>query len=86
MDAASYGGCNMLVEQKNVAQRPAWNAGRLIEPKPSLNHRHIWAIRTRLQHDHRVRDLTMVNWRSTASCGAAISFAFGSAMSSSVER
>lgn len=42
----------------NVQQRPAWNTGRLIGPKKTpLKPRHIWTIRTRLQHDHRVRDL-----------------------------
>lgn len=45
----------------NVTQRPAWNTGRLIGPKPPLKPRHIWAIQTRLQHDHRVRDLAMFN-------------------------
>lgn len=38
----------MPVEQQNVTQRPAWNTGRLIGPKPPLKPRHIWAIRTRL--------------------------------------
>lgn len=49
----------MPIEQHKVAQRPAWNTGRLIGPKPPLKPCHIWAIRTRLQHDHRVRDLAM---------------------------
>lgn len=31
-------------------QSPAWNTGRIIGPKPPLKPRHIWAIRTRLQH------------------------------------
>jgi integrase len=47
----------MSVEQQKIVQRPAWNTGRLIGPKPPLKPRHIWAIRTGLQHDHRVRDL-----------------------------
>lgn len=51
----------MLIEQQKVTQRPAWNMGRLIGPKPPLKPRHIWAIRTRLQHDHRIRDLAMFN-------------------------
>jgi hypothetical protein len=33
----------------------------MIGPKPPLKPRHIWAIRTRLQHDGRVRDLAMFN-------------------------
>jgi hypothetical protein len=48
-------------EHQQGCQRPAWNTGRLIGPKPPLKPRHIWAIRTRLQHDRRVRDLAMFN-------------------------
>lgn len=51
----------MLIEHQNVAQRPAWNTGRLIGPKPPLKPRHIWAIRTRPQHDHGMRDLALFN-------------------------
>ena len=36
-----------------------WNHGRIIGPKPPLKPKHIWAIRTRLQHEGRVRDLAM---------------------------
>jgi integrase len=61
MDAASYGGSIMSVEQHKIVRRPAWNTGRLIGPKPPLKPRHIWAIRTRLQHNDRVRDLAMFN-------------------------
>ena len=41
--------------------RVPWNHGRMIGPKPPLKPKHIWAIRTRLQHEHRVRDLAMFN-------------------------
>jgi len=51
----------MLVETRPLHQRPAWNTGRIIGPKPPPKPRHIWAIRTRLQHDRRVRDLAMFN-------------------------
>jgi hypothetical protein len=51
----------MLAEAQQTHQRLAWNTGRIIGPKPSLKPRHIWAIRTRLQHEHRVRDLAMFN-------------------------
>lgn len=51
----------MPIEHQQRDERPAWNAGRLIGPKPPLKPRHIWAIRTRLQHDQRVRDLAMFN-------------------------
>jgi hypothetical protein len=38
-----------------------WNHGRTIGPKPPLKPNHIWAIRTRLQHEGRIRDLAMFN-------------------------
>ena len=41
--------------------RVPWNRGRIIGPKPPLKPKHIWAIRTRLQHDGHVRDLAMFN-------------------------
>ena len=41
--------------------RGSWNQGRIIGPKPPLKPTHIWAIRTRLQHEGRVRDLAMFN-------------------------
>jgi integrase len=42
-------------------QNQAWNLGRIIGPKPPLKPKHIWAIRTRLQHEGRIRDLAMFN-------------------------
>lgn len=41
--------------------RQPWNLGRLIGPKPPLKPKHIWAIRTRLQHEGRIRDLALFN-------------------------
>ena len=41
--------------------RSPWNQGRIIGPKPPLRPKHIWAIRTWLQHEGRVRDLAMFN-------------------------
>ncbi len=41
-------------------QRP-WNRGKLIGPKPPLQPRHVWAIRTRLQLAGRTRDLALFN-------------------------
>ncbi len=43
------------------APRIPWNLGRIIGPKPPLKPKHIWAIRTRLQHEGQVRDLAMFN-------------------------
>ncbi|MBW4657015.1 MAG: tyrosine-type recombinase/integrase [Kaiparowitsia implicata GSE-PSE-MK54-09C] len=51
----------MDIPAQDQIQHKAWNFGRLIGPKPPLKPRHIWAIRTRLQHDGRVRDLAMFN-------------------------
>lgn len=41
--------------------REPWNHGRIVGPKPPLKPKHIWGIRTRLQHEERVRDLAMFN-------------------------
>lgn len=43
------------------ANQIPWNHGRIIGPKPPLKPKHIWAIRTRLQHEGRARDLAMFN-------------------------
>jgi integrase len=51
----------MDIQAQDQVQRQAWNFGRIIGPKPPLKPRHIWAIRTRLQHDGRTRDLAMFN-------------------------
>ena len=40
---------------------PAWNQGKLIGPKPPLQPKHVWAIRTRLQLAKRQRDLALFN-------------------------
>ncbi len=42
-------------------QRQPWNKGKLIGPKPPLQARHVWAIRTRLQLAGRTRDLALFN-------------------------
>ena len=39
-----------------AAKRVPWNKGKLIGPRPPLRQKHVWAIRTRLQIEHRVRD------------------------------
>jgi integrase len=38
-----------------------WNKGKLIGPKPPLQPKHVWAIRTRLQLAGRTRDLALFN-------------------------
>ncbi len=42
-------------------QRRPWNKGRFTGPKPPLQPRHVWAIRTRLQLAGRTRDLALFN-------------------------
>jgi len=46
--------------KSNSIHRP-WNKGKLLGQKPPLQPKHVWAIRTRLQLDHRVRDLALFN-------------------------
>jgi integrase len=43
-----------------ISRRP-WNKGKLIGPKPPLQPKHVWAIRTRLQLAGRTRDLALFN-------------------------
>jgi integrase len=40
-----------------VPKRVPWNKGKLIGPRRPLRQRHVWAIRTRLQIEQRVRGL-----------------------------
>ena len=44
-----------------TAQHRPWNKGKLIGPKPPLQPKHVWAIRTRLQLARRTRDLALFN-------------------------
>jgi integrase len=38
-----------------------WNKGKLTGAKPPLRPKHVWAIRTKLQVERRLRDLAMFN-------------------------
>ena len=38
-----------------------WNKGKLLDQKPPLRLKEIWAIRIRLQLDHRARELALFN-------------------------
>src|SRR6187401_3839963 len=42
-------------------RRTPWNKGKLTGAKPPLRPKHVWAIRTKLQIEGRVRDLAMFN-------------------------
>jgi integrase len=44
-----------------TAQHHPWNKGKLTGQKPPLQPKHVWAIRTRLQLDRRIRDLALFN-------------------------
>jgi hypothetical protein len=44
-----------------TAPRGPWNKGKLIGPKPPLQRKHAWAIRTRLQRADCTRDLALFN-------------------------
>ena len=50
-----------LPETKPNASRCPWNRGKLIGQKLPLKPKHVWAIRTRLQLNDRMRDLAMFN-------------------------
>ena len=43
------------------ASRIPWNKGKLVGPKPPLQPKHVWAIRTHLQARRKVRDLALFN-------------------------
>ena len=49
------------MSEAQTPERASWNLGRIVGPKPPLKPKHIWAIRTRMQHDGQVRDLAMFN-------------------------
>jgi len=54
----------MKRDENSVQSQPKripWNKGKLIGPKPPLRSKHVWAIRTRLQVEGRIRDLAMFN-------------------------
>src|SRR5262249_25374449 len=42
-------------------KRAPWNKGKLIGPRPPLQQKHVWPIRTRLQIDQELRDLALFN-------------------------
>jgi integrase len=44
-----------------LPHRVPWNKGKLTGAKPPLRPKHVWAIRTKLQIDHRLRDLALFN-------------------------
>ena len=51
----------MDASTKTTGRVTPWNKGKLLGQKPPLNLNEIWAIRIRLQLDHRTRELALFN-------------------------
>jgi hypothetical protein len=51
----------MDTSTKTIARTAPWNKGKLLGQHSPLTLREIWAIRIRLQLDHRVRELALFN-------------------------
>ena len=51
----------MQLFKKVTTQHVPWNKGKLIGQKPPLQLKHVWAIRTSLQLDGRIRDVALFN-------------------------
>src|SRR5947209_20501263 len=51
----------MDTETKSGGRAIPWNKGKLLGQKPPLKLKEIWAIRIRLQLDHRTRELALFN-------------------------
>lgn len=44
-----------------VSKHVPWNKGKIVGAKPPLRPKHVWSIRTKLQVEGRMRDLTLFN-------------------------
>jgi len=51
----------MTLESSATAKARAWNSGKIVGPKPPLEAKHVWAIRTHLQIAGKTRDLALFN-------------------------
>lgn len=51
----------MCISYEYRANHQSWNKGKLVGQKPPLQPKHVWAIRTKLQLDGRLRDLALFN-------------------------
>ena len=51
----------MFIFAKKTVQKAPWNKGKLTGQKPPLLPKHVWAIRTKLHIDERIRDLALFN-------------------------
>lgn len=52
---------NDTTSSGTIGRRPPWNKGKLVGAKPPLRPSHVWSIRTKLQIEHRTRDLALFN-------------------------
>jgi integrase len=52
---------DVTIEPSSGARKVPWNKGKLTGPKPPLQPKHVWAIRTHLQLAGRQRDLALFN-------------------------
>lgn len=62
-----------------VVRREPWNKGKIVGQKVPLKPKDIWALRARLQMEHRTRELaaipcTQIHWLSWASLPAGPTF------------
>ncbi len=51
----------MFIFANKTVQRVPWNKGKLTGQKPPLLPKHVWAIRTKLHLDGRIRNLALFN-------------------------
>lgn len=51
--------------------RPAWNAGKMVGTKRPLTQKQIWAIRSFLEREGRLRDRALSDLAIDSSCAAA---------------
>ena len=51
----------MDTDTNTVGRITPWNRGKLLGQKPPLKLKEIWAVRIRLQLDHRARELALFN-------------------------
>ena len=51
----------MQIFKREKSKHVPWNKGKLTGQKPPLQLKHVWAIRTTLQLDGRIRDLALFN-------------------------
>ena len=49
------------IDDHEKSHRSPWNKGKMIGSKPPLRTKNVWSIRTKLQVEHRIRDLAMFN-------------------------